>query len=59
MTQPLKQKKLKLNDSRKTYKTIYNQHQKRCPFHQKYWNEKVESQEIPEVTGKFDLGLEN
>jgi len=25
----------------------------------KDWNEKVESQEIPEVTGKFDLGVEN
>ena len=30
---------------------------KRCPFH--YRNAKVESQETPRVTGKFDLGIRN
>ena len=33
MPQPLVPKKLKLNASVNTYKTFYNSHQKRCPFH--------------------------
>ena len=32
---------------------------KRCPFHYRGWNAKVGSQEIPGVTGKFDLGVQN
>ena len=32
---------------------------KRCPFHYRDWNAKVGSQEIPGVTGKFGLGLQN
>ena len=32
-------------------------HQKRCPLWD--WNAKVGSQEIPEVTGKFGLGVRN
>ena len=33
--------------------------QKRCPFHHRGLNAKVESQEIPGVTGKFGLGVQN
>ena len=33
--------------------------QKRCPFITGDWNAKVGSQEIPGVTGKFDLGVQN
>ena len=32
---------------------------KRCPFHYRDWNAKVEIQEIPGVTGKFGLGVQN
>ena len=32
---------------------------KECPFHHRDWNAKVESQEIPEVRGKFGLGVKN
>ena len=32
---------------------------KRCPFHHRDWNAKVGSQEIPGVTGKFGLGVQN
>ena len=32
---------------------------KRCPFHYRDWNAKVGSQETPEVTGKFGLGIQN
>ena len=32
---------------------------KRCPFHYRDWNAKVESQETPGVTGKFGLGIQN
>ena len=31
----------------------------RCPFHHREWNAKVGSQEIPWVTGKFVLGVQN
>ena len=31
----------------------------RCPFHHKDCNERVESQEIPGVTGKFGLRAQN
>ena len=32
---------------------------KRCPFHYRDWNAKVGSQEIPGITGKFGLGVQN
>ena len=32
---------------------------KGCPFFREDWNTKVESQEIPRVTGKFGLGIQN
>ena len=32
---------------------------RRCPFHHRDWNAKVGSQEIPGVTGKFGLGIQN
>ena len=32
---------------------------KGCPFHNRGSNAKVESQEIPGVTGKFGLGVQN
>ena len=33
--------------------------QKRCPFHYRGLNAKVGSQDIPGVTGKFGLGVQN
>ena len=60
MPQPLMPKKLKLNDSMKTYKTFQNQHQREdVLFIIEDWDEKVESQEIPEATHKFGLGVQN
>ena len=32
---------------------------KRCPLHYRDWNAKIGSQEIPGVTGKFGLGVQN
>ena len=32
---------------------------KRCPFHHGDWNAKVGDQEIPGVTGKFGLEVQN
>ena len=32
---------------------------KRCPFHHRGLNAKIGSQEIPGVTGKFGLGVQN
>ena len=52
-------KKLKLNDSMRTYKTSWTNTQKDIPFIVGDWNEKVGSQEIPGVTGKFGLGVQN
>ena len=51
-------KKLKLNGSMKTYKTIYNT-KKYALFIIGAWTAKVGSQEIPGVTGKFGLGVQN
>ena len=59
MPQPVMLKKLKLNGSMKTYKTFRTNTQKRCPFIIGDWNAKVGSQEIPAVTGKFGLGVQN
>ena len=53
-------KKLKLNGSMKTYKIFQTNTQKRCPFHYRGLECKdVESQEIPGVTGKSGLGVQN
>ena len=52
-------KKLKLNSSMKTYKTFWNLYPKDVLFIIGDWNAKVGSQEIPGVTGKFGLGVQN
>ena len=52
-------KKLKLNGSRKTYKTVRANTQKDVLFIIGDWNAKVGSQETPGVTGKFGLGVQN
>ena len=39
------------------YEDLLETTHKRCPFH--YRNLKVGSQEIPGVTGKFSLGVQN
>ena len=52
-------KKLKLNGSMKTYKTLQNQHPKKdVLFITGDWNAKAGSQETPGVTGKFSLGVQ-
>ena len=52
-------KKLKLNDSMKTYKTFQKLHtKKRCPFHYKGLAYKSKK-EIPYVTGTFRLGVQS
>ena len=61
MTQPLMPKKLKLNSSMKTYKPSRTNQKKKKDvlFIIGDWNTKVGSQEIPGVTGKFGLGVQN
>ena len=61
MPQSLMPKKLKLNGSMKTYKTLQNQHPKKdVLFITGDWNAKVGSQEeTPGVAGKFGLGVQN
>ena len=50
----------KLNGSMKTYKTSRTNTEKRCPFHHGgLRNAKIGSQEIPGVTGKFGLRVQN
>ena len=50
---------LKLNSSLKTYKTSRtNNTQNDVLFIIEDWDVKVESQEIPGVTGKFGLGIQ-
>ena len=50
----------KLNGSVKTYKNFYNlTPQKDVLFIIGDWNAKVRSQEIPGITGKFGLGVQN
>ena len=58
MPQPLMLKKLKLNGSMKTYKTIYNT-KKYALFIIGAWTAKVGSQEISTIMGKFGLGVQN
>ena len=61
MPQPLKLKKLKLNGSVMTYKTSRTNRKKKknVLFIIGALNTKVGSQEIPGVTGKFGLGVQN
>ena len=60
MPQPVTLKKLKLNGSMKTYKTFLELTPKKdVLFIIGDWNAKVGSQETPEVTGKFGLGVQN
>ena len=66
MPQPVMLKKLKLNGSMKTYKTSRTNTEKNKKQKNKTvlftigdWNAKVGSQEMPEVTGKFGLGVQN
>ena len=61
MPQPVTLKKLKLNGSMKTY---LQDHLELTPKKDVFfiigdWNAKVGSQEIPGVTGKFGLGVQN
>ena len=56
----LQKKKLKLNGSMKTYKTFQNENPKKdVLLIIGDWNAKVGCQEIPEVTGKFGLEIQN
>ena len=59
MPQPLMLKRLNLNSSQKTYKTSRTNTPKDVFLFTGDWNEKVGSQEIPGVTGKFGLGVQN
>ena len=60
MPQPVTLKKLKLNGSMKTYKDLLElTPQKDVLFIIGDWNAKLGSQETPEVTGKFGLGIRN
>ena len=59
MPQPLIQKKLKLNDSIKHLQNLLELTPKDVLFIIGDWNAKAGSQEIPGVTGKFGLGIQN
>ena len=52
-------KKLKLNSSMVTYKTLWNLNPQNVLFIIGDWNAKVGSQETPGVTGKFGLGVQD
>ena len=56
MPWPVMLKKLMLNGSMKTYKTLELTPKKDVPFIIGDWNAKVGSQETPGITGKFGLG---
>ena len=58
MPQPVTLKKLKLNNSMKTYRP-FRTPKKDVLFIIGDWNAKVGSQETPGVTGKFGLGIRN
>ena len=58
MPQPLMPKKLNLNGSMMTY-LLELTRKKDVPFIIGDWNTKLRSQEIPGVTGKFGLGVQN
>ena len=59
MSQPVMLKKLKLNSSMKIYNLLELTPKKDVLFIIGYWNAKVGSQEIPGVTGKFGLVIQN
>ena len=60
MPQPVTLKKLKLNGSMKTYKNLLELTPKKdVLFILGDWNGRVGNQEIPGLTGKFGLGLQN
>ena len=59
MPQPVKLKKLKLNSSMKTYNLLELTPPKDVLFIIGDWYAKVVSKEIPGVTGKFGLGVQN
>ena len=60
MPLPLMQKKLKSNNSMESQDLLGLTPNKRMSFSsQREWNAKVGSQEIPGVTGKFGLGVQN
>ena len=60
MPEPLMPKKLKLTSSMKTHKDLLELIPKKdILFTIEDWNAKVGSQEIPGVTGKFGLGVQN
>ena len=59
MHQPLMLKKLKINGSMKTYKTLELISPKGVLFIIGHKNAKVGSQAIPGLTGKFGLGVKN
>ena len=60
MPQPVTLKKLKLNGSMKTYKTFLKKNVKNnVLFTIGDCNAKVGSQEIPGITGKFGLAVQN
>ena len=56
---PLLPKKLKLNGSMDLQDLLELTPKKDVLFIIGYWNAKVGSQEIPGVTGKFGLGVQN
>ena len=59
MPRPVMLKKLKLKGSMKTYNLLELTLKKDVLFIIGDWNAKVGSQEIPGVTGKFGLGIQN
>ena len=61
MSQPVMTKKLKLNGSMMTYTpSITNlKKKKKAFFITEEWHAKVESQGIPELTGKFVIEIQN
>ena len=56
MSQPLMLKKLKLNKFYEDIQHLLQLTPKMMSFSSEDWNAKVESQEIPGVTGKLGLG---
>ena len=59
MPQPLLPKKLKLTSSMKTLQHLLELTKKDVLFIIGDWNARVRSQEIPGVTDKLDLGVQN
>ena len=58
MPRPVMLKKVNLNGSMKTYKTLWNEHPQKTSFSLEDWTAKVGSQEILGETGKFGLGVQ-